>query len=111
MKPFVPNKYPNRFLARPPPDLDQDSDVFIVEKILDRRSQPWGRGEKVEYYIKWEGYPLCESTWESKSKLKDTGSAVQDMMKAIDEHNKKNNKKKKKKKSTSIFDFFGFFLF
>ncbi|XP_011178204.1 chromobox protein homolog 3 [Zeugodacus cucurbitae] len=34
---------------------------FVVEKIVDKRITPEG---KVEYFIKWRGYPSAENTWE-----------------------------------------------
>ncbi|XP_053947061.1 chromobox protein homolog 3 [Anastrepha obliqua] len=34
---------------------------FVVEKIVDKRITPEG---KVEYFIKWRGYPSGENTWE-----------------------------------------------
>lgn len=34
---------------------------FVVEKIVDKRITTEG---KVEYYIKWRGYPNSENTWE-----------------------------------------------
>ncbi|KAI9577063.1 hypothetical protein GQX74_014991 [Glossina fuscipes] len=34
---------------------------FVVEKIVDKRITPDG---KVEYFIKWRGYPSSENTWE-----------------------------------------------
>ncbi|XP_036323132.1 chromobox protein homolog 3 [Rhagoletis pomonella] len=34
---------------------------FVVEKICDKRITPEG---KVEYFIKWRGYPSAENTWE-----------------------------------------------
>ena len=34
---------------------------FVVEKIIDKRITPDG---KVEYYIKWRGYPNSDNTWE-----------------------------------------------
>ncbi|KAG7675040.1 hypothetical protein KSW81_002547 [Nannochloris sp. 'desiccata'] len=86
LKPFVQStEFPNRYPARPPPDLEQGPDVFNVEKILDRRSTPWGRGFKVEYYVKWEGYPLCDSTWEPKSNFRDAGTEVKRMLREIDQ--------------------------
>ena len=89
LKPFVVStKFPSRSDSRPPPDLEQGSDVYNVEKILDRRSTRRGRGWRVEYYIKWEGYPMCESTWEAKTNLQDAGTEVQRMMQEVDlQHN------------------------
>ena len=74
--------------TRPPPDLEQGSDVYNVESILGRRVIPRGRGFKIEYLIKWEGYPLHEATWEPKSNLRDAGTSVQQMVKEIDENHK-----------------------
>ncbi|XP_037947706.1 chromobox protein homolog 1-like [Teleopsis dalmanni] len=34
---------------------------FVVEKIIDKRITTEG---KVEYYIKWRGYPSSDNTWE-----------------------------------------------
>lgn len=34
---------------------------FVVEKIVDKRITPEG---KVEYFIKWRGYPNTDNTWE-----------------------------------------------
>jgi len=79
------NKFPGRTDSRPPPDLEQGPDVYNVESILDRRETRYGRGVKIEYYIKWEGYPLHEATWELKRNLSDAGTEVQRMMHEIDE--------------------------
>ena len=81
-------KFPGRMNTRPPPDLEQGSDVYNVESILGRRVIPRGRGFKIEYLIKWEGYPLHEATWEPKSNLRDAGTSVQQMVKEIDENHK-----------------------
>lgn len=40
-------------------------DLYIVEKIVDKRS----RGGKVEYRVKWENYPESQNTWEPISNL------------------------------------------
>lgn len=74
-------KFPGRMDPRPPPDLEQGSDVYNVESILTRRKQ----NNRIEYLIKWEGYPVHEATWEPKTNLTDAGIGVQRMLKDIDQ--------------------------
>eukprot|EP00962_Isochrysis_galbana_P028627 scaffold9087_cov119-Isochrysis_galbana.AAC.10 len=47
---------------------DEDAvveDEYLVEELLRRR----GSGAKVEYLVKWRGYPRSESTWEPENEL------------------------------------------
>jgi len=69
---------------RPLPDLSQGPDVYLVERVLDRRVRKVKRRSVVEYLIKWQGYPLHEATWEPKANLQDAGSFVQNQMKMLD---------------------------
>ena len=69
---------------RPLPDLSQGPDVYLVERVLDRRVRKIKRRSVVEYLIQWQGYPLHEATWEPKARLRDAGSFVQDQMKMLD---------------------------
>ena len=41
------------------------SEQYFIEKILDRRKV----NGKLEYKIKWSGYPISESTWEPMKNL------------------------------------------
>ena len=41
------------------------SDEYLVEKIIGKRI----KNGKIQYKIKWEGYPLSQSTWEPVSNL------------------------------------------
>jgi hypothetical protein len=85
LKPYhVSAKFPGRNEIRPPPDLELGSDIYNVESMLDRRATRSGRSYKIEYLIKWEGYPLHEATWESKRNLTDAGTEVKRMMQEID---------------------------
>lgn len=69
---YVPS--PDRFSSRPvqptrpPPDcIDPAGDeVYLVERLLAARQV----GRRKEYLVKWEGYPLEESSWEPKSSLR-----------------------------------------
>ncbi len=66
---------------RPPPDRvdDASGDVhYVVERIIDKRTKGRGRSTRVEYLVKWEGYPDHESTWQGLDDLEDAMDAVQD---------------------------------
>ena len=43
-----------------------DNDIYYVEKILDRRKV----NDRLEYKIKWDGYPMNQSTWEPLENLR-----------------------------------------
>ena len=49
---------------RPPPDLVNGEEEYEVEKILDSRR--YGRGRKLQYLVKWKGYPDSENQWVNK---------------------------------------------
>jgi hypothetical protein len=53
--------------ARPPPDfVDATGDgEYDVERIVAQRR----RGRRVEYIIKWQGYPNEDCSWEAASRL------------------------------------------
>ena len=47
--------------TKPPPDLINGEEEYEVEEIL--QSQKFGRQHKVQYLIKWKGYPDSENQW------------------------------------------------
>ena len=52
---------------RPPPELVEGVEEFEVERILDSRRR--GRGRKLQYLVKWAGYPDSNNQWEDWDQL------------------------------------------
>ena len=51
----------------PSPDLINGEEEYEVECILDSRQ--YGRGYKLQYLVKWVGYPDLENQWVDKKGL------------------------------------------
>ena len=49
---------------RPPPNLVDNEEEYEVEKILD--SWLFGRRKRLQYLVKWAGYPESENMWVDK---------------------------------------------
>ena len=49
---------------RPPPDLVDNAEEYEVEKILD--SWLFGRRRRLQYLVKWKGYPDSDNMWVDK---------------------------------------------
>ena len=47
--------------TRPPPDLIDGEEKYEVKEVL--QSRKFGRGRKVQYLVKWKGYPESENQW------------------------------------------------
>lgn len=60
--------------SRPPPELIGDVPEYEAERVLDKRT----RRRRVEYLIKWVGYPETEATWEPLSHLEHAMDVVRD---------------------------------
>ena len=61
---------------RPPPDLIDGMEEFEVEKVLDSRR--YGRGRKLQYLIKWKGYPDSDNQWVNWDDAKESLDAIRD---------------------------------
>jgi len=53
--------------SRPPPDLIDKEEEYKVEKILDSRM--FGRRHKLQYLVKWKGYPDSDNEWVNKNNV------------------------------------------
>ena len=60
LEPYRTSTLPGRHQSPPPPEIVEGEDEYEVEAIADSRKF---RG-KVQYYVKWKGYPPEEMTWE-----------------------------------------------
>jgi hypothetical protein len=60
--------------ARPPPDVIEadGTTLWEVESVLASR----GRGARLQYLVRWKGYPLWEASWESYKALRSAPDAV-----------------------------------
>src|SRR5712671_233489 len=53
--------------TRPPPDLVGDEEEYEVEAIANHRH--FGRHQKLQYLIKWKGYPSSDNMWEPEENV------------------------------------------
>jgi hypothetical protein len=53
--------------TRPTPELIDGEEEYSVEKILD--SWQFGRRRRLQYLVKWEGYPDAENMWVDKDDI------------------------------------------
>ena len=61
---------------RPPPDLVDGVEEFEVERVLDSCQN--GRGRKLQYLIKWKGYPDSDNQWVNWDDARESLDAIQD---------------------------------
>jgi len=64
LEPYYEDKFKRKQLP-PPPVIVDNEEEFEVEEILDKRRH-YG---KIQYLIKWKGYPLSEASWEPETNL------------------------------------------
>ena len=60
----------------PPPDLVDGMEEFEVEKVLNSRW--YRRGHKLQYLIKWKGYPDLDNQWVNWDDAKESREAIRD---------------------------------
>jgi hypothetical protein len=61
LTPYIEMDFHGPNYMRPPPDLVQGTEEYEVETILNSRQH--GRGRKVQYLVKWKGYPYSDNKW------------------------------------------------
>ena len=57
---------------RPPPEMvrEDGAQIFEVDRLLAVR----GTGRRVEYLVRWKGYPDWEATWQTARELQSTAA-------------------------------------
>jgi hypothetical protein len=70
----VPTSMPDRTPPNSPPDAVTIGDhaEFEVETILDKRTHR----RRIEYLVKWAGYPNYDATWEPLANLANASNAI-----------------------------------
>jgi hypothetical protein len=58
--------------TEPPPELVEGEEVYEVETILNHRK----RGCGYQYFIKWKGYPISDTSWESEHSFSNDGDIL-----------------------------------
>ena len=76
-----------------------EGEFYNIEKILDRRKV----NGKFEYKIKWEGYPMNQSTWEPMKNLETAKELVEEYNRSHSFSNQPKSTKTKSAKKDNIF--------
>src|SRR6202012_5879355 len=67
LTPYQETKMHGENYSRPAPELIDDQEEYVVEHIIDSRRH--GRGRKLQYLVKWEGYPDSDNQWIGKGDI------------------------------------------
>jgi Chromo (CHRromatin Organisation MOdifier) domain len=67
LTPFIETSAHGPNFTRPPPDLINGEAEYEVEAIRSHRH--FGKNKRLQYLLKWKGYPEADNTWESEDQL------------------------------------------
>jgi hypothetical protein len=67
-------KFGDRGPVKPPPSLVEGEEEWQVEKVLEHRY----KNARLEYFVKWLGYPIEEATWEPCKNLNNGQGMIQE---------------------------------
>ena len=78
LQPYNPPQFESQHVPPPPPpEIIEDEVEYDVEEVLDSRL----RYRKLQYLVKWKGYPHEDNTWEPEGNLKNAKRAIADFHK------------------------------
>ena len=72
LHPYKENSLHEENFAEPPPELEEGEEVYEVKTILNHRK----RGQGYQYFVKWQGYPISDASWEPKHVFSDDGDML-----------------------------------
>ena len=81
LKRYTPNDsetFPGRNIPPPPPITVNDQLEYEVERLLDKRTRKFGRHQRIEYLVKWKGYPEYDATWEPIANLENAQDIIRE---------------------------------
>jgi Chromo (CHRromatin Organisation MOdifier) domain len=67
LTPYVETNAHGPNFTQPPPDLIDGEAEYEVEAIRNHRY--FGKNKRLQYLLKWKGYPEADNTWESEDQL------------------------------------------
>jgi len=67
LTPYIETDSHGPNFSRPPPDLIKGENEYKVETI--RKHRRFGKNKKLQYLLKWKGYPKSDNTWEPVEQL------------------------------------------
>jgi hypothetical protein len=78
LRPFkTSDVFTGRDYARPAPELVDDGEEFEVDRIIAERHIGRGRSARVEYLVRWKGYPPEDDTWQPVASLVNAPDVLQ----------------------------------
>ena len=72
LKPYKENDTYGKNFTEPPPELFDGEEVYDVETILNHQR----RGRGYQYYVKWQGYPISDASWEPEHAFSNNGDIL-----------------------------------
>ena len=72
LRKYKENEVYGENFMEPPPELVEGEEVYEVETILNHRKRGWG----YQYFIKWQGYPISDASWELEHAFSDDGNTL-----------------------------------
>lgn len=79
---------------RPPPEIIDGEEAWEVEGILNHRYRRYGRGGRLEYLVKWVGFPNHESSWIPASNMAYAQDLIDEYEEKIAQQNRRSTRRR-----------------